>query len=320
VQRILIIQTAFIGDVILMTPIISELKRIFPEVQLDVLVKKGNEVLLANNPKINTVYTFDKSQGKRQSMIQLIKLFRKKNYDLTLNLHRYASSGIIASFSGAKKIYGFRKNPFSFLYSKRFEHHIGDGTHEVERNLSLIREFGSEIRIRPELYPTENAYKLTESLTSKPYVCIAPASVWKTKQVPILKWVELISKIENRVIYLIGAPSDYELCEEIRGLAANEQVVNLAGKHALMESAALIDKAERVYVNDSGPLHIASAMNTPTVAFFCSTVPEFGFGPLAASSSVEEVKGLDCRPCGIHGYNECPKGHFKCGNELRVNP
>ena len=139
-NKILIIQTAFLGDVILATSVVSELKNKFPNANIDFLLKKGNESLLANNPKLNSVFTFDKSTGKWKSIIRLIRQFRKEKYDLVINLHRFASSGIIAGFSGGKKRYGFKKNPFSFLYTKKFHHTIGDGTHEVERNLSLLQD------------------------------------------------------------------------------------------------------------------------------------------------------------------------------------
>lgn len=319
-QRVLIIQTAFIGDVILMTPVVSELKRIFPDIEIDVLIKKGNENLLENNPKISTLYTFDKNSGKQKAILHLIRTFRKKRYDLIINLHRYTSSGLIAVFSGAKRVYGFRKNPLSLLYTKRFEHKIGDGTHEVTRNLSLISEFGADQLARPELFPSEAHYQKNSNLTETSFVCLAPASVWKTKALHMSKWIQLTERIEGHKIYLIGAPSDHGLCQQIADGSKNKNVVNLAGKHSLMETAALIDNAEKVYVNDSGPLHIASAMNTPTVAFFCSTIPEFGFGPLAEESRIEQVKGLDCRPCGIHGHRSCPKGHFKCGEDMAIIP
>jgi len=134
VNRILIIQTAFLGDVILATPVVSELKRIFPEASIDFLVKKGNETLLQNNPNINEVFVFDKKQGKYASIFRLSKQFRKNKYDLVINLHRFGSSGLITALSGGRKKYGFRKNHFSFTYSKKFEHEIGNGKHEDERN------------------------------------------------------------------------------------------------------------------------------------------------------------------------------------------
>lgn len=320
VKRILVIQTAFLGDVILATPLMAELKRIFPESNVDVLVKKGNQSLLENNPNVHKVYVFDKSNGKFNSMWTLIKEFRKNRYDLIVNLHRYASSGIIAVGSGARKVYGFKKNPISFLYTKKFDHPFGDGTHEVMRNLSLIKEFGAFAIRRPELYPGKERQEKVSSYKSEKYFCLAPASVWFTKQLPEEKWVELIiKKAQEGKIYLLGGPGDKDLCERIINASGVKNAENLAGKLDLLESAELMRDAEMNYVNDSGPLHFASSVNAPVTAFFCSTIPEFGFGPLSENSTVIQVKEkLDCRPCGIHGFKECPKGHFKCGKDIDI--
>lgn len=312
-NRILIIQTAFLGDVILATPVISELKRLFPTADIDILVKKGNESLLLNNPHLRSAFIFDKSNGKWKAMIQLIKQFRKEEYDLVLNLHRFGSSGILTTLSKGKKRYGFKKNPFSFLYSKRFKHVIGDGTHEVERNLSLIKEFGAKSIVRPELYPSKSDQEKIHPYLSENYYCLAPASVWFTKQLPAEKWIELIQSLDSTAtIYLLGGSNDAELCDEIINSLKNKQAISLAGKLSLLQSAELMKQATRSYVNDSGPLHLASSVNANVTAFFCSTVPAFGFGPLSDDSLVLEVKDLDCRPCGIHGHKECPKEHFNC--------
>ena len=319
-NRILIIQTAFLGDVILATPVISELKRLFPNAEIDALVKKGNESLLKNNPHLHYLITFDKSGGKFGAMRRLIRQFRAREYDLVINLHRFGSSGILTALSGAKKKYGFRKNPFSFTYTKKFEHQIGDGTHEVERNLSIIQEFGAVRSKRPELFPTREQIAKVSAYQHKPYFCFAPASVWFTKQLPKEKWIELIrKKSEEGQIYLLGGKEDEALCQEIITASEVSKAVNLAGQLNLLESAALIAKATRNFVNDSGPLHLASSMNAPVTAFFCSTVPAFGFGPLSDDSEISEVKEkLDCRPCGLHGFKACPKGHFKCGYGIEI--
>ncbi len=314
VKRILFIQTAFLGDVILATAAIAEAKRLFPAAEIDVVVKKGNESLLENNPKINHVFVFNKTNGKFKEILRLKKAFRARKYDIVFNFHRFGSSGILTVLSGAKQKYGFRKNPFSFAFTKRFEHEIGNGTHEVERNLQLLQEFGAQPIVRPELYPSDNSWEKTRVFKSNPYYCLAPASVWFTKQLPEHKWIELIQRLgTTHTIYLIGAPGDYELCERIKEIARQNNVVNLAGQLSLLDSAALMKDAVRNFVNDSGPLHIASAMNAPVTAFFCSTVPEFGFGPLSEDRVILEVQGLDCRPCGLHGHRACPQGHFKCG-------
>ncbi len=313
-KRILIIQTAFLGDVILATPIASELKRIFPDSKIDFLVKKGNESLLSNNPNLDNIYVFDKKEGKVKNILALIRTFRKSKYDLVVNLHRFGSSGLITALSGAKLKYGFKKNPFSFAFSKSFNHQLSNGVHEVSRNLSLIKEFGAKYLVRPELFPATEAFETVKKYDGT-YFCMAPASIWYTKQLPKEKWVELIQrKASKGTVYLIGGPDDFDLCQEIKEKSGVDHCKNLCGKLSLMESAALMKGAQMNYVNDSGPMHIASAMNAPVTAFFCSTIPEFGFTPLSDNHVVKQVNSaLDCRPCGLHGYQSCPKGHFKCG-------
>lgn len=317
-KKILIIQTAFLGDVILATPVISELKRLFPSSEIDLLVRKGNESLLANNPKINLVHTFDKKNGKLKAILSLIKTFRKNQYNLVINLHRFGSSGFIAGLSKGEKRYGFAKNPFSFLYTKKFSHEIGNGKHEVERNLSLIKEFGAIEKSRPELFPSADDFAIADQIAGGTYFCFAPASVWFTKQLPVSKWIELIDYYTQfGTIYLLGGKGDLDFCNEIIHQTESKMGINLAGQLNLLESAALMKNATRNFVNDSGPLHIASAMNAPVTSFFCSTIPDFGFGPLSDDSEIKQVKEkLDCRPCGLHGHKVCPKSNFECGNKI----
>ena len=314
-QRFLIIQTAFLGDVILATPVVSELKRIYPDAQIDVLVRKGNESILANHPAIHEVFTFDKKGGKWKEMKRLIGLFRKTTYDELINLQRFGSSGLISFLSGAKKKVGFDKNPFSFCYAIKIKHEIGTGKHEVARNLECIKQHGAMELVRPQVFPSDIDRERVAPLKVKPYFTLAPASVWFTKQLPESKWVELAIQLKERgTVYLVGGPSDQELCARIGAEAGLPSENNLAGKLNLLQSCALFEQAERCYVNDSGPLHMATAVNAPTTAFFCATIPAFGFGPLSDDREIRETTELlDCRPCGLHGGKECPKGHFKCG-------
>ena len=315
-KRFLVIQTAFLGDVILATPVVSELRRIYPDAQIDMLVRRGNEGILENHPAIDNVYTLNKKEGKLKEIKRLVKLFRAQNYDEVINLHRFGSSGMITFLTKAKAKTGFDKNPFSFCYSRKTKHVIGDGTHEVERNLSLIAMHGAEKLVRPSVHPGEKEFAVVDNLIHKPFYCLAPASIWFTKQLPEAKWVELARLLSaSGQVYLVGAPGDFELCERIRQNAGLNESSNIAGKLALLESCALFSKAIRCYVNDSGPMHMASAVNTPTTAFYCSTIPAFGFGPLADDSRIAQIEEiLYCRPCGLHGYKKCPEGHFKCGD------
>jgi heptosyltransferase-2 len=319
-NKILIIQTAFIGDVILATALVEKLHQFYPNGKIDFLLRKGNEGLLENHPFIHEILIWDKKEKKYQHLKTLTKRVKKKQYDLVVNLQRFASSGMITAFSGAKEKLGFKKNPLSFLFTKRVEHTIGDGTHEVERNQQLIVHLTDDKPLKPKLYPTNKAYAEVEPYKKTNYVCIAPTSVWGTKELPKEQWVKRVNKTkENTTIYLLGGPVDAAKCEEIKHLSTHKRVVNLSGKLSFLASAALMEHAQMNYVNDSAPLHIASAMNAPVTAYFCSTVPSFGFGPLSDNKTIVEVKEhLDCRPCGLHGKKECPKGHFDCGFKIEV--
>ena len=312
--RILIIQTAFLGDVILATSVVNSIKAQFPGAQVDLLVKKGNEGLVLGHPHINQVLTFDKSRKWRE-IVRLVRANRATRYDFIVNLHRFASSGLIAVLSQTKTI-GFDKNPLARFYTLKLPHPVSKGIHEIDRNFTLIAALGVKHLVKPSIVPSEDAMKNVREYQETPYVCFAPASVWATKQLPMEKWVEL-SKKQDLLIYLMGGPSDHTLCETIKTQIPG-RTVNLAGNLSLMESIALMKGAVRNHVNDSGPLHFASAVNASVTAYFCSTVTDFGFGPLSDDSEVKEVTGLACRPCGLHGKKECPEGHFKCGKELLV--
>ncbi len=321
-KSFLIIQTAFIGDVILATGLIEKIKQFYPEAQIDFLVRKGNEGLLKNNPHIRSVLIWDKKKGKTINLIKIGLSIRNK-YDAVVNVQRYASSGLIAWLSNAKWKSGFLNNPFSFTYHHKVEH-VMDGSqniHEVQRNHLLIQLITDDQFEKPKLYPSPADFEKIRPYQSDKYICIAPTSVWFTKQFPPEKWIEFIQSCDSKLeIFLLGAPSDHHVCESIRLASAHAGVENLCGKLSFLESAALISGSSMTFVNDSAPMHMASAMNAPVTAVFCSTLPQFGFGPLSDKSFVVEVKEkLSCRPCGSHGMKACPKGHFDCANKIQIN-
>ena len=314
-MKILIIQTAFIGDVVLATSLIEKLSAFYPNAKIDFLLKKGNESLLKNNPKVSKVIIFDKSQGKFKSLFSLVSSVRKEKYTHVINVHRFFSSGLVTVLSGAQEKIGFNKNPLSFLFSKSVKHSIssnGSLLHEVERNQKLIEHITDKSFAKPKLYPSNNDFNI---IPKSKYVCIAPSSVWFTKQLPVKKWRELISLIPNDIeVFLLGSASDVNLCDTISLDFTLKKIHNVCGKLSFLESAALMSVAKMNYVNDSAPAHFASAMNAAVTVFYCSTVPQFGFGPLSKETFVLETSQvLSCRPCGLHGKKFCPKGHFKCG-------
>jgi heptosyltransferase II len=310
-RSFLIIQTAFIGDVILATAMIESLHHKFPEASIDFVVRKGNEGLLENHPFLRELLVFDK-KNKFRNLVALIKKIRGRSYDYVFNVQRFATTGIMTALSGGKMTIGFDKNPMSSFFSKKITHQQ-EGLHEVQRNHKLIEFLTGKERNRPRLYPSNAEFEKVKAYKSSPFITISPASVWFTKQFPAEKWIEFLSVVPDHLsVFLLGATNDVKLGEEIIH-ASGKRVTNLAGELTLLESAALMKDAEMNYVNDSAPMHLASAMNAPVSAIYCSTVPDFGFGPLSDKSFIiETIETLECKPCGLHGHRECPQGHFKC--------
>jgi len=319
-MKFLIIQTAFLGDAILATALIEKLNDYFPKSNIDFLVKKGTESLFKNHPKINQLLVFNKSNNKYVNLWKLIKIIRAEKYDKVINLQRFATTGMITVFSGSKEKIGFDKNPFSFLFSQVVKHSFTEGIHEVDRNQQLIASFTDFKASQPKLYPTSEDYNRVSIYKSQQYIYIAPASAWFTKQYPNEKWIEFINQIpDHLIIYLDGGKGDVALCEIIKAGAQNNNIKILAGKLSLLESAALMKDAMMNYVNDSSPMHLASSVNAPTCAIYCSTTPEFGFYPLSTKSFIIEIEeNLYCRPCGTHGHKKCPEGHFNCAKLIQV--
>jgi len=322
-MKFLIIQTASIGDVILSTSVLEKLHSYYPDAQLDMLVKDGNQSLFKQHPFIKNLFVWIKKKHKYRNLLGLLFQIRAEQYDYVINIQRFASSGVITAFSGARHKIGFKKNPLSIFFNKRVEHKISikpDSPHEIYRNHKLIEDITDEKVIMPQLYPTQHNYALTSAYKTHAYICIAPTSLWFTKQFPVNRWIEMIKLLPlNYYIYLLGAKADSPVCDEIISKSERNNILNLCGKLSLLESAALMQDAQMNYVNDSAPLHLACSVNAKLTAIFCSTVVEFGFSPLTENSSVVQVtENLTCRPCGLHGHKKCPQGHFKCANDIDI--
>ncbi len=314
-NKFLIIQTASIGDVILATPVIEKLHFHFPDAKIDFLVKKGNQSLFEGHPFLHKILIWDKTSDKYRNFNGLIDVIRNNKYDCVINIQRFAASGLLTIYSGAKLKIGFNKNPFSLLYNKRIKHTIKKGNrHEVERNLDLVRPITDDSSFPVKLYPSQKDFARMSQYKTVKYITISPASLWFTKQFPKEKWIEFVQSTSQDIrIYFLGSKNDYDLTEEIIKKSGHLNSLNLSGKLSFLESAALMKDAVMNFVNDSAPMHLASSVNAPTTAIFCSTVASFGFGPLSENATIIETKEiLNCRPCGLHGFQKCPKKHFRC--------
>jgi heptosyltransferase-2 len=321
-MKILIIQTAFIGDVILATALVEKLGHAVPGAQVDMLVRKGNETLLHNNPIISHCWVWNKKRQKYRSLVKIIRSLRQHHYDEIINVQRFMASGLITVLAGAKHTTGYKKNPLSRFFTLAVPHSLGDGLHETERNQQLINHLTEDKQpAMPRLYPSELDFYQVKKYKSQDYITVSAASVWFTKQFPPEQWTALMDILtkHDMPVYFIGSKADADISNRIIDDSKNEKLYNLCGKLSFLESAALMKDANMNYTNDSAPLHIASAMNANTTAVFCSTIPEFGFGPLANNSRVAQIEyDLSCRPCGVHGYRTCPKKHFRCAYDIDI--
>jgi heptosyltransferase-2 len=332
----LVIQTSFLGDTVLTTPLIEELAQ---RGAVDVLTTPAAAALLRGNPHIRELFVYD----KRRTDAGLSGLWRMAG---TLRGHYKAFDGTggrraaylaqgsvrsaaLALLAGFRERTGFATASGRALYTRRVPHR-GD-RHHAERLWRLA--FDGEptgTMPRPRLYPAAAEQRVVDALLSpahgppaggRPLVVLAPGSVWQTKRWPY--YPELARRLApTHRLAIVGGAEDGRLARAILDAlgdsAAPNDVIDATGKLSLLGSAELIGRAELLVTNDSLPQHIASAMGTPTVTIFGPTVPAFGFGPLAPRSIALGHDALDCRPCHHHGPRRCPLGHWRCMTELTV--
>jgi heptosyltransferase-2 len=315
-MKIVIYQTAFLGDLILTTPLIASIKSIYPESELHVIAKPFGKDVLKNNPYVDKLIIFDK---KKDSTFNLIKNLRKEKYDIAISPHRSHRASYSLFLAGIPERIGFDKAGFSFLYTKKVKHRF-DGTHEIDRNFELLKvlpEYNEEKLIKyPQLYLSEeedNFYKKF-GLKSKDYVLIAPGSKWATKRWTKKGFSNLINELYRKEnIVLIGGKEDLDFTEEILKEVKGKPL-NLVGKTNLRESFSVIKHSKALISNDSAPVHMAVSFNVPVVDIYGPTVKDFGFYPYRNGVVVEV--DLECRPCGLHGHNECPIKTHECMEKI----
>ena len=319
----LIIQTSFLGDVILTTPLIAELAARGP---VDVLATPLGAAALANNPDIRDVIRYDKrgTYGSALGLWQTIKQIRaRRPYDAAYLAQGSFRSGLLATLTGTRERIGFASSTGRVLYTRQIPYR--PDLHHAERLWSLAMRDGAEPptrqQIRPRLYPSnEDRQRIDELLrrngqSSDPFIALAPGSAWGTKRWPY--YVQLAERLSADFrIAVIGSNADSEVAAQITAALPDGCLINAAGALSLLASAELIGRAQAMVTNDSAPQHLASAMGTPTLAIFGPTVPEFGFGPLADRRAVAGHDALACRPCHRHGPQRCPLGHWRCMREL----
>ncbi len=325
-MRILLIQTAFIGDCVLTTPLIRRASEIFTEEAVIVLLTtpKGAQVF-DGNPHIDEIIQYDKHNESvgLSTFFGLANSLVDRRFDIAILPHRSFRSGMLSMLARIPKRVGFAKSDGSIFYTKRIERPVDKP--EPERMLELLKQ-SPEDKIEPcptEIFPGEQreatAIKILRDLgidEKTKYATIAPGSVWGTKRYPVDLYGEVIKLMLSEGIVesvvLIGGPEDAGLCSIISD-DVGKGTFSAAGKCDILTSAAIISKSRIFIGNDSGPGHLAAAVKTPVVSIFGPTVPRFGFVPYGEKVVVIEPPfELSCRPCSPHGKMECPRGDLAC--------
>ncbi|MEP6991805.1 MAG: lipopolysaccharide heptosyltransferase II [bacterium] len=316
----LLIQTSFIGDTILTTPLLAQLAR---RGAVDVVVTPASAALLANHPAVRNLIVYDKRGADRglAGFFALASRLRAEQYEVAYLAQGSVRSAALALIAGIPSRIGFDTSAGRWLYTKRVTYRAD--LHHAARLLRLARPNGrpaSAEESRPTLYPGAAERAAVDALLAEHgvangdrLVVLAPGSVWGTKRWPY--YPELATRLapDFRAV-IVGSAEDATLAQAI--IAEAPTAIDATGQLSLLASAELIGRAAVVVTNDSAPLHLSSAMGVPTLAIFGPTVPAFGFGPLAPKSGVAGHDALACRPCDRHGPKVCPLGHFRCMRDL----
>ncbi|MCX7606753.1 MAG: glycosyltransferase family 9 protein [Bacteroidia bacterium] len=316
VARILVIQPAYLGDAVLTLPLFGRLRDAYPDAELHWLVRAGVDSLFAEHPWVDRLWIWDKSWRGWWSLQKELRSYR---WEGIIVVHRFLRMGVLGLLLPAHWRITYDKNPLSRLYTYRVPHRFHPNVHESTRVLSLLEPLGLPLALPPMpwiFFSTEVENGLSPWIGRRPYFVLSPTSRWRTKEAPFSLWKAFLRAVPSEyTIYVTGLPSEYHRLQELVGEHPN--CYNLAGKLSLLQIAALLAQAQRLFTVDSALTHIASAVGCPTTTVYCSTVPAFGFGPLSPGSEVVETQEpLPCRPCGLHGKKSCPKGHFRCGYSL----
>lgn len=317
-MKILVIQTAFIGDLVMSTPIFRALHELYPDAEIHALTIPASAIILKHSPFVKKVILFNKRKdlgSKITSFFSVVNQLRAEKYDIAVSIQHSITSSLLMLIAGIKIRIGNQRQKFL-----THQITIPKGLHNRQRVLSLLgalsdRKFSEET----EIFLSEEELEVARGIIEKhgkptaKIIVIAPGSVRKTKKWQAESYSQLAKMLVNKGmdVYFIGGSDEKSECAEIIAKSECPDIPNLAGELNLLESAALISLSDLLICNDSSPLHLANAVKTDVFAFFGPTVRRFGCYPYRPKDKMLEVD-LDCRPCHKHGTDICPLVHHNC--------
>jgi heptosyltransferase-2 len=323
-RRLLIIQTAFVGDVVLATPLMQAAKHRLGMERVGVIVRSYTASLLDHHPAVDEIIVYDKNGNDRgiRGLFRMARLLKSSRFDIALIPHRSLRSALLARMAGIPVRVGFESSAGRWLFTQTAPYRK---VHEVERNLDLLKPWNVETgELAPSLYPDETDHAVVDhfleqhgAVSGQTLYGFAPGSLWPTKRWLPERFAEALRSIEetgNARVVLFGGSDDTPLCQTIAEASVKNAIL-AAGRLTLLQSAALAARCVAVVSNDSGMGHIAAAMGTPVVSLFGPTVTDFGFAPYGSMHRVVE-RPLSCRPCSRHGGARCPISTHACMREI----
>ncbi|NQU04690.1 MAG: glycosyltransferase family 9 protein [Calditrichaeota bacterium] len=330
-KKVLIIRLSSLGDIVLTTLMIRCLRRKLPDAVIDMIAKAQFRPLLDMIDSLDNRYEYPKYIKERRLLWRELSV---GNYDTVIDLqNNFVSRGLtlavkpsrVFRYSRSRLNRWIRIHVPSYREKLTIPPHVAIGYLNTIKGMGVLDDGrGLELNVKND--DLKSAERLLNEFTGKseiqdnnPPLILAPGARHKTKIWQEDRWIELIKMAFNDGLkkqVLIGSPSEKDLLESIAD-RLDFPVLMTAGKTGIGEMAALISMGKALVTNDSAPMHIASAVGTPLVAIYGPTVPEFGFSPFRCRSEVVQIEEeLSCRPCHPHGTEECPKGHFRCMNDI----
>lgn len=328
-SRLLVVQTAFLGDVVLTTPLLRELRRARPHDTLTVITTADGCQALAGLPYVDELLAYDKSWTLHGLLgtVRLLRRLVRTRVGIAVAAQRSARTGMLLRASAAPLCVGFAGAAGAWAYHRRVRWEPGQ--HAARRYLALASALGGDAaraNPQPELVVDPAALKRVRSmlheLGTDPHgalLCVAPGSARTGKRWLPERFAEVVAAAASRGLLplLIGAPGERELCAQVAARSGVQAAV-LAGRTSVRELVALLAASRGLVANDSGAAHVAAAVGTPVVSIFGPTSPAFGYAALGPWTRVVERRELPCRPCDRRGPASCPLGHFRCMREIEA--
>ncbi|TAF95810.1 MAG: glycosyltransferase family 9 protein [Cytophagia bacterium] len=313
--KILVIRFSSIGDIVLTTPVLRCLKTQRPDVELHYLTKATYRNMLENNPYIDHLHLLE------SSLWPLIGQLRQQKFDLVIDLHNNLRTLQIKTALGVQT-YSFNKLNWEKWLLVHLKINVLPQVHIVDRYLDTVRSLGilNDNRGLDYFIPYRDVVEKEwlPALHQRGYVAFAIGGQHETKKLPLNRLIELCHKIDYPIV-LLGGKEDAPNGEVIEQAVGKGLVFNGCGKYNLNQSASVVQQARVVFCHDTGLMHIAAAFKKKVYSIWGNTIPEFGMYPYQTPFAILENRQLDCRPCSKIGHLKCPKGHFKCMNNLQFD-